>query len=413
MFINKINLSTMNHMGVHQKMKICMIYHHPISILKNDSRVLKEAKSLIQFGYDVTIVYGGNKETEVNEIVFYGLSIPCKAAWSRSKNRLLQRFCILLSYIVSIFARFGINIEQAGLVHISNSLELKADAYHCHDITTILTGYILKKLTGGKLIYDSHELSMESGYVEGISTLSKYILKNMESFIARRSDGVITVNDSIGEIMAKRMNIKKPTIVKNFSNYEQIDIKSNILHETLNLPRDAIIVLYTGGLWKERGLQQLIDTAKLLPEFQFVVIGNIYAEKKDYELNNFHQFGPVAPQEIIKYSSSANVGIHTIQNMSLNYYFSLGNKVGEYIMSGLPIAVSDFPEMRKLAVDEDMGVVFDPENPEGIALALKELLKPETYARKKNNVMEKRKKCCWESEGKKLLDLYKSLVEKS
>ena len=114
---------------------------------------------------------------------------------------------------------------------------------------------------------------------------------------------------------------------------------------------------------------------------------------------------------MINYLASADFAVYSLQKDCLNSYLTLANKVGEYIMAGLPIAVSDFPEMRKLAVDMDLGVVFDPEDPHDIARAIRELLDPKVYARKKENVLKMRKVLCWENEEKKLLDLYSKLEQ--
>ena len=76
------------------------------------------------------------------------------------------------------------------------------------------------------------------------------------------------------------------------------------------------------------------------------------------------------------------------------------------MMAGLPIAVSNFPEMRKIAIDDELGETFDPENIDSIISALKSLLEPEKYARMKENILAKRDNYSWSIEEKKLISIY-------
>ena len=110
-----------------------------------------------------------------------------------------------------------------------------------------------------------------------------------------------------------------------------------------------------------------------------------------------------------EWTASADLGILAVANYSLSHYYSLGNKIGEYIVAGLPIAVSNFPELRKVAIDDDLGVVFDQEDSKNISKAIVDILDPETYSQKKKNVMEKKDKYCWEYEENKLIELYSKI----
>ena len=78
-------------------------------------------------------------------------------------------------------------------------------------------------------------------------------------------------------------------------------------------------------------------------------------------------------------------------------------------MAGIPFAVSDFPEMRKLAIEENMGAVFDPEDCRSIANAVNELLDPKMHALKRENVSRVRETYNWGKKGIKLLGLYSRL----
>ena len=57
------------------------------------------------------------------------------------------------------------------------------------------------------------------------------------------------------------------------------------------------------------------------------------------------------------------MGLCLFENVCLNHYLYLPNKVFEYMMAGLPMIVSDFPEMAALVERYDCGwkVTIDAE----------------------------------------------------
>ena len=72
-----------------------------------------------------------------------------------------------------------------------------------------------------------------------------------------------------------------------------------------------------------------------------------------------HYHESVSSKILNEYTCSANIGICLIEDLCLSYKFCLPNKFFEYAMAGLPILVSDLPEMRKLVEEYDCGVVCD------------------------------------------------------
>ena len=64
---------------------------------------------------------------------------------------------------------------------------------------------------------------------------------------------------------------------------------------------------------------------------------------------------------MLRYTISADVGIHAIKNSCLNHYYCMPNKLFEYAMAGLPVIVSNMKEMRDFVLLNQMGVVVETE----------------------------------------------------
>jgi glycosyltransferase involved in cell wall biosynthesis len=394
-------------------LKICFLYHHSYEVLINDTRVLKEAKSLIDGGNDLVILYGGYSNTGEGYITAYGTKIPCCSAWHSQPKSSMFYFWAIISLFNTSLKQIGFSNLQSSIIHIAEGYKLRAKVYHAHDFQTLLGGYILKKLTGAMLIYDAHELLIESNYFQELNCVSKIIVKHMELILSRRCDVVITVNASIAKIMEERMKIKTPVIIKNMSYYiEEDELINNKLdlHIKLNIPNDELIILYLGWAVKNRGLCTIIDLAKKFPNLHFVIMGKINALSDiDKSLKNLHYLPPVPSDQVIYWAVSADIGLYPMINESLNHYYSLGNKIGEYLMALLPIAVSDFPEMKRIVVDDNVGVTFDSTDFNSITDAITHLTQPEILNKIKMQVRKSRRKYSWNYEEYKLIQLYSEL----
>ena len=96
----------------------------------------------------------------------------------------------------------------------------------------------------------------------------------------------------------------------------------------------------------------------------------------------------------------------------LNNRFSTPNKLFEYLNAGLAVAASDLPEIRRIVESDDLGALFDPDDPASIAAALRSL----TADRQALAAMRRRALAAaagpqsWAVDEAVLLDLYRDLL---
>ncbi len=380
------------------KRAINNIHIYP-STFVNESRIFKETDSLIRLGL-------------VNEVLMVGIWKPGLAKYEkldqhRAILRIKERFVFkqsLLNFIAKyFFFQFQVVWALRGI---------KFDVINCHNLSVLGIGVYFKIFRRTLLIYDAHELETE---VEGAKGLKKYIGKLIEAMYMPFVDEIIVVSNLIGDWYKKRYKVSFVTVIKNvpyfFSNLE----KPNILREMFGIQEDKLIFIYQGVLSKGRGVNIIIEAfLNIKQEHHIIFMGmgeladeiNSISSKR----SNFHFIPAVPPSEIRKYTSSADVGIHLIQNSCLNHYYCSPNKVYEYLMYGIPQIISDFPEMRNTIDNGTCGWLISPEKDELIKIIQKLTLTD--VAHKTSFVMQKRKSIGWHNEESSLINIYRRLILK-
>lgn len=369
----------------------------------NDSRIIREANTLGKNGFKVKVMalHQDGLKTEEDFECFRVERIPLKTrSWGK------RRFIQILKYL-----EFFIKAVIRGL-------SFQPDIIHCHDITPLPVGYMIMILLKRNpvFIYDSHELWSHASGVINRPGITRWVLRKMEHFFIRKADYVVTVSESIAHFLKKQDNLERtPYVIRNLPEKKEVQRKSDILKKELGIATDKKIVLYQGAISKGRGLENII---KAIPYFEekiiFVIIGGGPLKKKLQEMVNttgiknrvyFLDFVPY--DRLLDFTNSAYLGIAAIENYCLSYYFSLPNKLFEYIQAEIPVVCSDFPEMKNVILDNKLGKVFNPEDPKEIAEVVNELLNDEIhYEICLNNVRKVKSEFCWEEEEKKLLEIY-------
>ena len=77
---------------------------------------------------------------------------------------------------------------------------------------------------------------------------------------------------------------------------------------------------------------------------------------------NIHVHDAVPHHEVVNVTSSADIGMCLIEKGSLSAYYALPNKYFEYVFAGIPVIVSDFPEMGPITRKLQLGWPINPSN---------------------------------------------------
>ena len=392
---------------------------------RNDTRVLREAKALSDLNLNVRImaIYstGQIQEEEIDGVrVSRVILTPFHLRWMKwwSKQGGIGRLVSnIIRRITMPFHRYIMfrNFEKRVLEILEGE---KFDVCHSHDLNTLGLGMKIAKRNGGKLIYDSHELYLDRNRDKKAGLMKRKFIKSYEKRLVKRCDSVITVNSSIAGILSERYGLKDVNIIMNTPpmQYFPPDNKGYDLREILGIKEQMRAIIYVGSIQKNRGIENLVTSLRYLENVHLILMGygneDLIADLDKIAIENnvedrFSKFGPVPSELVPLYTSSADIGVAPILNSCLSYYLCSPNKVFEYIHAGIPVVSSDFPEMEKVVIGENIGLVFDPESPKSIASSIKNLLENDAFRQEMaENSIKSSKKYNWGVESKKLQRLY-------
>ena len=391
----------MEYSGKGGKMKNNRVVMVVLNPFVHDARVLREAKTLVNAGYELTVIAlhgkGLKKNESINGISVIRIFLHTKK-WSRHPMvQIIKYFEFLIKCVIKI-------------------IWIHPHILHCHDLNALPAGGVLKLISLGriKLIYDSHEIWSNPSQSSRLLSIGGYF----EKYLIKLVDSVVMTSDGHAELLQKNFSCKKPLVVRNLPEKPSSTNPTNGF-EGLAIPKDSRIIVYVGAISPGRGITPLLHAmVKLDPEVILVLLGvgnfedEIAKLVTKLKLNGRVKILPtVEPDKVIYAISEADIGIAPFENTSLNYYYVMPNKVFEYLLAGLPIAVSNFPVMSKLVKEHEVGVVFNPEDPEDIATSIKSILNDmELFKKLKRNVKVFSVNNHWDVEVVKLLNLYSSLA---
>lgn len=280
----------------------------------------------------------------------------------------------------------------------------KKDILFSNDLDTLLPNYLVSKLQGKELIFDSHELFSEIPELTNRKFV-KSVWQRLERWILPKLQKVITVSDSIKKHYEDLHNIEV-TVVRNLPITQPIN-PTPFPFST----KGKTVIIYQGSVNVGRGLELMVDTMKLLQDHLLVVVGVgditdlLEAKVLNSKLEDKVKFlGKVLPKDLKHLTSNADLGISLEEDLGLNYRYALPNKIFDYIHAEIPVIASNLPEMKKLVETYQVGEIITDRNSEELV----KLINKVTQKDYKAALTSAKKELNWDKEKMKLIELLQS-----
>jgi glycosyltransferase involved in cell wall biosynthesis len=311
-----------------------------------DPRVWREARSLTENGYDVTVLCpkrkGANKGFEVlDEVRIYRHPMPVEG--STPLGYLAEYACAFfleLLYTLWIGLRHGFDVIEG-----------------CNPPDNIFIVALPFRLFGTKYIFDHHDANPEL-YV------SKYqnrgglykVLVALEKFSYRHSDVVMATNESYRAMAISRGGIR-PENVFVVRNGPDLQTFRPVAPSPARKHGKPFLVGYVGNMNFQDGLDILIDVAKHVKnmgraDVHFTCVGRGPELKKlrqmvqDMGLAETVDFtGRVSDEDLIEILSTADVCVNPDRPSEMNDISTM-IKIMEYMALGKPIVQFESKEGR-------------------------------------------------------------------
>lgn len=329
-----------------------------------------------------------------NDVILVGRSWP--EAPMPLRNYKVRRLNLIFRKKFLFYAEYNIRLFFFLLFN-------KADVLVANDLDTLPANYCAARIKRCQVFFDSHEYFPETPEVYNRPFVKK-IWETAEKMFVKGCHRYYTVSDSLASVYYQKYGLAFQ-VIRNVPLWYPFPEPSNA---------EGNLILYQGSVNVGRGLELMIRAMKLLPHMRLVIAGNgpelMKLKQLAYtcEVDNQVEFtGLLVPEELRELTVKASVGISLEEATGLSYISALPNKVFDYIQAGVPVLVSDLPEMKALVNKYNAGMILEERTPENLAFTLNLMLHDKVKrAEWKKNLAIAAGELCWENEEPKLLGLF-------
>ena len=284
----------------------------------------------------------------------------------------------------------------------------KYDLIWAVDMDTLPAARIAGFLRRKPVVFDSHEYFSESPELKH-RKLVKKTWRFLESIFIPGADIFFTVSPGLVKLYKQNFGIE-------FTLLRNLPLKNESYRPPL-LHSEPPTLLYQGAINVGRGIAQTIKAMKFLPEYKFIIVGRgdcteeLQDLTRDLHLEKQVEFkGAVPFEDLYKFQEGVLLGMCIHENIGLNYFYALPNRLFDYMQAGIPVICNGFPDMKEIIRENDTGLIIDDISPENLAREIKKGCENIELRQKWNKtVSEAAKKFTWETEEKairKILTLF-------
>ena len=262
---------------------------------------------------------------------------------------------------------------------------LRPDAILCHDLEMLWASVMAGRTLRVPVLYHAHE--DWPAMVSERSPLEARVFAKLERRLCERVDHVYTVGEELaekyrawGRPVTVQYGSKAAAEMPRLPQAQRAEVRAAAGFATSDL-----LVGIAGSLGRDEALPTIMDAiATMEPHVKLFVVGglpgkvaaarSLAAEKGLGDRVAFT--GPLPTAEYLRRTAVLDVGLALFHLTSANQRYVVPLKMFDYMGLGVPMVASDFPSMRRIAVDGcGCAVAADSRDPASIRAAVEGLVR--------------------------------------
>ncbi len=290
---------------------------------------------------------------------------------------------------------------------------------HFHDPELIPVGLMLRCF-GVRVVYDVHENvrqdMLAKPYLSPSAAKGMALAATVIEWLAKHCfNAIVTATPSI----AKNFEGGQCIVVTNFPKLEEWEGYDSSSIEYMERPKS---VVYVGVITRIRGIREILTALSETPHLgaSLLLAGSILPHPLENEIRALPGWQSTEYSTWVNRSEASHMFGRSRAGLVIfhpvpNHVEAIPNKLFEYMAVGLPVIVSDFPYWREILAGVDCAIFVDPLDPKAIGEAIQWIFDnpAEAEAMGKRGRQAVLEKFNWDSEGRKLVDLYTDILSRA
>jgi hypothetical protein len=294
-----------------------------------------------------------------------------------------------------------------------------AQLYYLHSFEFHRAVASITARTGARIIYDAHD------FYRGIEAPERQFafdrnrvrpfLDALEARLVAAADATVAVSDGISALMERTFG-RRPIVLRNYHD-ERLDqpVESDLRKSLSLAPADCLCVVI-GNRKPGMAVDTAVDALAMLPtRFRLAFVGRGYEAdsqrlRRHPAAARVHFGRHVAPNQVVPFIRTADLGLVIYEPYSVNYRYALPNGFFQVIAAGLPLVRAALPEIEAAIGRHAVGARLDRLDPPSLATAI--LRCAEETAGLRAAVAALARELRWETEALRLCCLVDEITDR-
>lgn len=386
----------------------------------SDARVLKMARAARDLGHEVHLfatMGGGAEPYEHKDGIYFHrfewrpiVSIVDLTAL-KYLAKIARPLALLVAKLLSPYLRY----RSFAYVFAEKVCDINPDIIHAHDLICLPAAVSAAEASGAKVVYDAHELEVHRN--PPLPFHRKLFVSHIEKLYSSKASAIITVGNNIANILYQE--VQRPIDV--VYNSPVIQGCGKNIRSDLGLDANVNLLIYVGKVTAGRGVGDMLSILPKLKNVHFSAIGPCDKKQEKILMKQARRWGvqdrfrllpPVPFEQVVSYISGADVGIISVEPVTLSYRHCMPNKLFELSFANVPIVSNKLDEISEFLARFGNGMVVDFGDQSKVVYCITKMLcQKESFIMDADKMSELGDEFSWNSQVRRIEEIYNRVLQ--